>query len=133
MNPLRALEIGYQLRLLLLPPNGTSTPAVPAFTLPASSSTTSLSSSSRSATFSSTTSTSTTSHRLSHVYSSLPPPTRAQVSRLLSPLGIGATMDDAFFAYVRALMAGGTVYEPGAKASSTASNSKNGAQNVCIV
>ena len=134
MNPSRALEIGYQLRLLFVPPNGSPTPAVRAPTVPAFSSATSLPSpSSQNATSTTTTSTST-SPRTSHVFSSLPPATRAHVSKFLGPLGLNATLDDAFFACVRALIAGGTVYVPdaGANTSSKATSSKSSAQNLRV-
>ena len=136
MNPSRALEIGYQLRLLFVPPNGSPAPAVRGPTVPASSSSSAASlpsPSSQNAT-STTTSSISTSLRTPQVFSSLPPATRSHVSQLLSSLGLGATLDDAFFACVRALIAGGTVYEPdaGANTSSKATRSKSSAQNVRV-
>ena len=99
MNPSRALEIGYQLRLLFVPPNRSPTPSVCAPTAPASSSVASLPSpSSQNASTTTSSSLISTSPRTSHVFSSLLPATRAHVSKLLSPLGLGATLDDTFSA-----------------------------------
>jgi hypothetical protein len=116
MNSQDALEIGYQLRLLLLS-NNQSTCNCDSKLI----STTSTSISNKSLDIPDCSSArhflNCQSHWLSNpklLFSSLPQSTRIKANKLLSSLNLSSKVDECFFTWIRGIIAGGTVYEPGA-------------------
>ena len=114
MNSQDALKIGYQLRLLLLSNNqsiatydsklvSTTSISNESLNIPDCSSASHLSS--------------YQSQWLSNpklLFSSLPQSTRSKVKKLLTSLNLSLNVDEHLFTWIRGIIAGGTVYDPGA-------------------